>query len=145
MLNFRTPGELWVTMVDYLKVVMEDFPEVITGWSTSPEDNRLFWFNSEDERKLLDKERATSFLHMVTQLLLFMSGARKYIKMDIAFLYTQVNIPGKDDCVNLVRMLRYIIVTLHISLILRSNGLSVIKWWVSVSFLAHPYCKRHTG
>ena len=75
---------------------------------------------------------------MVEQLLFFMTGASKYIKMFIAFLCTQVNIPGKYDSVNLVRILRYIRGTLHLSLILSSNGLSAMKWWVDVSFAADP-------
>ena len=40
-LDFRAPGLLWVTMVDYLKGVLEDFPEVIIGRSTIPEVNYL--------------------------------------------------------------------------------------------------------
>ena len=43
-----------------------------------------------------------------------------------------------------MRVLRYIICTLHLTLILRSGSLSVIKWWVDVSFSAHPDCKGHT-
>ena len=51
---------------------------------------------------------------------------------------------GKYDWGKLVRVLRYIICTLHLTLILRSGSLSVIKWWVNVSFSAHPDCKGHT-
>ena len=33
-IDLQTPGEMRITMVDYLKVVLEDFLEVITGRST---------------------------------------------------------------------------------------------------------------
>ena len=56
-LDFRTPVELRVTMADYLKGVMEDFPEVITGRSISPAANHLFQVRPEDERMILNKER----------------------------------------------------------------------------------------
>ena len=41
-LDFRTLGFLRVTMVYYLKGVLEDLPEFITGRSILPEDNCLF-------------------------------------------------------------------------------------------------------
>ena len=47
-LDLRTLGELWVSMVDYLKGVLEEFPEVITGISTSPASNCLFQVRPED-------------------------------------------------------------------------------------------------
>ena len=43
-----------------------------------------------------------------------------------------------------MRVIRYIRVNLHLQLILRSNSLSVAKWWVYESFAAHPYYKGHT-
>ena len=35
-LDFQTPGNHWVTVVYYLKGVLEDFPELIIGRNTSP-------------------------------------------------------------------------------------------------------------
>ena len=54
-LDFWDPGELRVTMVDYLKGVLEDFPEVITGRSTSPAANHLFQVRPEYKWILRDK------------------------------------------------------------------------------------------
>ena len=55
-IDFWTPGDLRVTMIDCLKGVLEDFPEVITGRSTIPADNNMFQFRPEYERALLDKD-----------------------------------------------------------------------------------------
>ena len=43
-----------------------------------------------------------------------------------------------------MRILRYIRVTLHLTLILRANILSVIKWLVDAYFAAYPECKGKT-
>ena len=44
-----------------------------------------------------------------------------------------------------MRVLRYIGGTPNLLLILRSDILSVIKWWVEVSFAVHTDCKVHIG
>ena len=87
-IDLWTPGELRATMVDYLKGVTDDLPEVTTGRSTIPEANHLFQVRPEGERTLLDKERATSSHHTVAHLLFVTSRAMKYTRMAIAFLCT---------------------------------------------------------
>ena len=49
--------------------------------------------------------------------------------MAIDFLCTRVRIPDEDYWGKLVRVL---------PLILGSESMIVIKWWVSASFVAHP-------
>ena len=129
-LDFRTPGELWVNMVNCLKGMLEGLPEVITGISTILAANHLFKVRHEDEQALLDKDRATVFHHMVAHPPFVASRARKDINMVISFLCNLVIISYKDDWVNIVRVLRYIRDTLYMPII--------IKWWVGVSFTAHP-------
>ena len=144
-LDFQTPKEIQVTMLDCLKGVLEDFSEVITGISTSLSDNHIFQVRPEYERTLLDKERSPVFHHTVAQLIFVTPMARKYINVSIAFPCTRVRSPFKGDWGNLLRVLRYIRGTLHMLLILSTESLSVIKWWVDFSFAAHPYWKGHTG
>ena len=73
------------------------------------------------------------------------SIARKDTNMAIAVLCTQLRTPNKDNLVNLVRVLRYVIDTLNLLIILKAYSLSVIKCWVDASFVAHPDCKGHNG
>ena len=108
------------------------------GRSTSPASNRIFKVRPEDERKILDEERAKILHHMVAQLIFFASRVSKDIKIAIAFLCTLVRSLGMDYWEKLVRVLRYTIVTLHLPLILRADNLSVIKWLVDTSFAEHP-------
>ena len=64
--------------------------------------------------------------------------------MAITFICNQVRIPGKDNRVKIVRVLRYIRGTLHLPLILRAVSLSVIKLWFNASFDAYPLYKGST-
>jgi hypothetical protein len=41
-LDYSTKGEVKVTMVDYLKGVLGDFPEAITGSAPTPSSEHLF-------------------------------------------------------------------------------------------------------
>ena len=81
----------------------------------------------------------------MAQLLFITSRARKDINLEIAFLFIQVRYPEKDEWGNLVRVLTYIRITLHLPILLRADILSVIKWWVNAPFAAHPDCKGNTG
>jgi hypothetical protein len=68
-LDYSVPGEVRVTMVDYLKRVITEFPEVITGGAASPASEKLFTLRPEEECKPLEEKRAIAFHHCVTQLL----------------------------------------------------------------------------
>jgi hypothetical protein len=52
-LDYSVQGEVKVSMVDCLKRVITEFPEVITGGSMSPAAERLFTVRAESERKRL--------------------------------------------------------------------------------------------
>jgi hypothetical protein len=65
-LDFTKPGEVKVTMINYLKGVLEDFPEIITRSATSPGGDHLFTVIPDDKRKLLDESRALAFHQSVT-------------------------------------------------------------------------------
>jgi len=67
-LKFHEDGDLDVSMVKYLKGVIEEFPELIVGKAASPAGDRLFDIHDEKEVKLLDEERAVAFHHTIAQL-----------------------------------------------------------------------------
>ena len=64
-------------MLDYLKGVLEDLPEVKTGISTILEANNSFQVRPEDKQKLIYKDQATSVHHTVEHLVFVMRRARK--------------------------------------------------------------------
>ena len=84
-------------MVDYLKGVLEDSTEVITGRSTILAFNNIFKFRSEEDPTLLDKQWATASHHMVAHMLFVTSRSRKDINISIVFLCNIVRTPYEDD------------------------------------------------
>jgi hypothetical protein len=132
-------------MVDYLKGVIGDFPEVIEGTAPTAAPEHLFDVRPDEERVMLDEERARAFHHAVAQLLFASSRARKDIQLAVSFLTTRVKEPDEDDWSKLKRLLKYIRGTIYMPLILRVDNLNVIKWWVDASYATHGDCRGHTG
>jgi hypothetical protein len=144
-LDYTTKGEVKVTMVDYLKGVLGDFPEAITGTAPTPAAEHLFDVRPDEERKILNEEQARAFHHSVAQLLFASSRARKDIQTAVSFLTTRVREPDEDDWTKLKRLLTYIRATIYMPLILRADSISIIKWWVDASYATHGDCRGHTG
>ena len=145
MLDLKNKVELRVTMVDYLKGVLEDFPGDITGRSAIPVANHTFQVGSEDKQTLLDEEWETVFCHTMAQLIFFTSRSRKEINTAIDLLCTQVRSLYEYYWGKIVGFLKYIRGTLHLLLILRADSLVVIKCWVDAFFAINLDCKGHTG
>jgi hypothetical protein len=144
-LDFTNKGEVKVTMIDYLKGVINDFPEIITGTAITPATANLFEVRPDIERKVIGEEQARAFHHSVAQLLFATTRARKDIQHTVAFLTTRVKSPDEDDWMKLKRLLKYIRGTICMSLILKADSLDIVKWWVDVSYATHGDCKGHTG
>jgi hypothetical protein len=92
-LDYTKKGEVKVTMIDYMKGVIEDFHEVITGRSSTPAAKNLFEVRPDESRVFLDKKRSQAFHHAVAQLLFSSSKARKDIQIVVAFMTTRVKSP----------------------------------------------------
>jgi hypothetical protein len=144
-LDFTNKGEVKVTMIDYLKGVINDFPEIITGTAITPATTNLFDARPEYERKVLGKEQARAFHHSVAQLLFATTRARKDIQHTVAFLTTRVKSPYEDDWMKLKRLLKYIRGTTYMPIILKADNLNIVKWWVDASYATHGDCNGHTG
>jgi hypothetical protein len=106
-LDFANKGEVKITMIDYLKGVLEDFPEIIMGSARTPADNHMFTVREDTKKKLLDESRTTVLHHSVAQLLFASSRTRtrKDIQTTIAFMATREREPDKDEWAKLGRML----------------------------------------
>ena len=62
----------------------------------------------------------------------------------IAFLTTRVRKPDEGDWNKLRRLLGYLKRMIKLPLILRANGVNVLKWWVEASYAAHDNMRGHT-
>jgi hypothetical protein len=61
--EFEQEGRLNVSMVNYLKNVIETFPEQIVGRAATPAGDRLFDIRDEKEVKPLEEKHAIAFHH----------------------------------------------------------------------------------
>ena len=119
--DFLAKGKVMVTMVEYIKDIIKDFPEEITGTKMSPAADDLFTVRDPSLAKALPEEQAMAFHRATTQLLFLSTRAWRDIQPATAFLTTRVRSPDKDDWGKVKRVLGYLKGTLHIPLILSAD------------------------
>ena len=67
------------------------------------------------------------------------------IQPNIAFITTHVFKPNKDNWKKLLRLLQYLNSTRDMCLMINSNDLNVVHWWVDATYRVHNDLKSHTG
>ena len=86
-----------------------------------------------------------AFHHTTAQLLYIAPRWIRYIYKTIAFLTTRVNKPDEDNWMKLKRCLKYLKGKKYMKLIISVYSLSIVKWWIDVSYNTHDNFKTHTG
>ena len=137
-LDYSEKGKVKISIVTFLKICFSDFPEVVIGGSPTPATERLFEVRPDDERKLLEEERAIAFHHSVAHLLFIAIRCRHDIQTAVAFLTTRVKTPDEDDWVKLKRLMKYLKSTVYLKLALEADNLTLLKWWVDAAYAVHP-------
>ena len=110
--------------------MIDNLSEDITETPETPAAANLFNVRDNNELELLDKTWAQEFHHAVAKLLFTGVQCRKDAQTEIAFLTTRVRNPEKDNWKKLRRLLGYLKLRIKLPLILRADGVKVIKWWV---------------
>ena len=88
-INYSIPGEVRISMEEYLRGLLDDFPEDITETLEAPSKSNLFNFKYGNKRELLDETRAQEFHHALAQLLFTRIRFRKDAHTAIDFLTTR--------------------------------------------------------
>jgi hypothetical protein len=143
-LDFSNPGEVIVTMIDYIKGVLHDAPKEMRGTAATPATHHLFQIN-ETNPVLLDKEKADLYVHIVMQLLYLSQRAQPDIRTAVSFLCGRLQQPDEDDYKKLARVMKYLDGTVDMPLILAADASGKIRWWVDASYAVHNDMKSHTG
>ena len=141
-LDFSTPGKLKVDMVNYVKSMVDDFPEEITP-SKCPWNDNLF--KVDEKGKRLDKEKHEIFHTFVAKGLFLSKRARPDIQPAIAYLSTRVKEPTEGDWFKLKKMLGFLKATQEDVITLESDGSHIITWHLDAAFAVHKDFKSHTG
>ena len=104
-LNYSIPGEVRISMEEYRRGVLDDFPEEITETPETPATSNLFNVREDSEKELLNETRAHAFHHKVAQLIFTGIRYRKDAQTLIAFLTTRVRNPDENEWKKLRRFL----------------------------------------
>ncbi len=143
--EFKTSGDLQVSMVRYLKDVIMGFPELIVGKAAMPAGDRLFNIQDKKDARPLEEERANAFHHTKAQLLFMATRACWDIQTAVAFLTTRVKAPNEDYWGKLKRVLPYLKGTKYLKLTISVEDLGILKWYMGGSHNVHWDCKGHAG
>ena len=84
-------------MEEYLRGVLDDFPEEITETPETPATSNILTVREDSKQELHDETRAQAFHHAVAQLLFTGIRCRDDAQTAIAFLTTRVINPDEDD------------------------------------------------
>ena len=104
----------------------------------------MFKIRGKSESLYLPDEQAVAFCHTTEQLLYIALRCRIDIQTTVAFLTTRVKKPDKDDWMKLKRCLKYLKGKKHMKITIIVDSISILKWWVDVSYNTHDDYKGHT-
>ena len=122
-MEFNEDGTLNISMIKYLKNVINEFPKITRGRVATPAHDKLFIIRDEKEARPLKEDQALAFHHTIAQLLFMTTRARRDIQMVVAFLTTRVKSPDEDDWGKLKWVLTYL------------NGTKYLKLKLSVGWI----------
>jgi hypothetical protein len=140
--EFTESKKLIVSMADYIKRLVDEFPVKITKTAPTPAAEDLF---AEGKGPKLDKKQSETLHTWVAKALFACKRARPDIHTATTLLCTRVRAPNQDDWKKLIRLLEYLNGSREDVLTLGVDDVSVLKWYVDASFAVHPDFKSHTG
>ena len=144
-LDYSTPGQVSITMITYVKEILQLFSkqDETDSIAKTPAAEHLFKVN--EETLSLTQDQATVFHNFVAKCLFLTKRARPDIATAVAFLTTRVKGPGQDDWKKLTRLIRYLRGSVSLPLTLSADSVPVPKWWVDGSHVTHPNMRGHSG
>jgi hypothetical protein len=137
-LDFTVDGEVKVTMIPYVKEIVQQFQEHDNSTKTAATPAAEHLFKVNEDTTPLTQRQATVFQNFVAKFLFLTKRARPDIATAMAFLTTRVKSSDEDDWKKLTRMIRYLRGSIELPLILRADSVPVPKWWVDGSHATHP-------
>ena len=136
-IDYTKRCEVQVSMIPYIKTIIEEFPEEISNVASSPASDRLFQVRDKEEAVPLNKEKNTVFKHCVAQLLFLLLWPHRDIETAVVFLTTRVKMPDEDDWGKVKHVLKYLQGTQNLKLTLSIDKVGIMKRYVDVSYAVH--------
>jgi hypothetical protein len=141
-INYEEPGKVVIDMSDYIKGMIEEFPEKL-GTTKCPWNENLFKVNDSD--KPLSRDKKETFHTFVAKGLFVCKRARPDIQPAIAFLATRVKDANEQDWFKLVRLMKYLNHSKEDVLRLQADDKATITWYLDAAFAVHKDFRSHTG
>ena len=141
-LDYSTEGEVKIDMVDYVKSMIDEFPEELTGKAITVANDKLF---DTTRGNKLGPLKAEVFHTMVAKALFLTMRSRPDVRLAVAFLCTRVREPTTYDWFKLVRMMEFLKRTEEECLTLALDNSGNVTWSIDAAFAVHPDMKSHTG
>ncbi len=108
ILDFLAKGKVMIAKMEYIKNIIRDFPEEITGTKTSPTTDHLFTVRDPSLAKTLPEEQTMAFCCTMAQILFLSMRAWGDIQPATAFLTTRVRLSDEDNWGKVKRVLSYL-------------------------------------
>ena len=105
-LDYSEAGILKVDMTDYVKSMIQEFPQELNGKVKSPWNTNLF--HVDPKSKLLDETRSTVFHTFIMKGMFLAKRGRQDIMTGIAYLSTKVTNSSENDWWKLKRLMIYL-------------------------------------
>lgn len=126
-----------IDMIEYIRKIIEKFPEEIIRRSPTLTADHLFKVRNEEDAKFLSEEMAQAFHKTVAQLLFHTGRARPDIATAVLFLIMRVQTPDEDNWGKHRRVLQYLRGTRKLKLMLRAKDLKEQHWYIDMSHGVH--------
>jgi hypothetical protein len=143
ILDFSIPGILQVDMTPYVKSMIEEFPDKLSGKTKTPWNENLF--KVDPNSKHLKTKQAKVFHTFVMKGMFLCKRGCQDVQPAIAFMVTRVTEPNKGDWKKLVKMMNYLKATKDDVPCMSADDTGTIKWHVDAAFAIHKDMKSHTG
>ena len=96
-LDFETKGKVTITMIPYVKEIVDQFGKYDPTAKTASSPAAAHLFNVNEQPTLLSKDQAEVFHHFVAKSLFLTKCACPDIAIAVSFLTTCVKSPDEDD------------------------------------------------
>jgi len=118
-LDYSKKGKVQLSIFNYIKKIIEEAPEDMTGRKKTPMSGHLFTINENCEK--LPEKTVQCGHHMVAKLLYLCWHTRQDIQMAMAFLCTHVQNPDNNDYKKLSRIIQYLRGTQELTLTIKQS------------------------
>ena len=145
VLDYSIPGKIAFTMFEYLEDIIVEAPEDLKKGVLNKYPANYNLFKTDEKSKPLEPERADMFHRIIARLLYASKRAQPDIVVAIALLCTRVEKPTEEDNDKLGKVITYVRDSIHLPLILGSDGSGTMVWNINASYAVHPDYKSHTG